>query len=795
MLSRTTVLTISTVLLGVGATLLSGPAHAASDAETEAARLARTSAAAHKLATAEPARQAELVAAEDRRVIDAELAPMLDSNKAADKPYRTRRSGLYTLVLTPRRNPYSLDDLRRLAPQTLLPQGNGGFLMRENILVLAGATLSIAPRAPLTIKMSSGPGGFVSLITAGGRLRLKGTAGAPITFQSWDESRGKPDTTLADGRAYVRVGGQFVAEHANFARLGFWSGRTGGVAMVGTAAALGKDAEAAAAAEARESGDPVAERGAGQTEVLPTGKLPAAAQNPGTSYASRVSDSTMTGNAFGLFVTGSSGAVINRTVIRKSLVDGLVLHGDVDAAEVTDVRVEQSGSDGVVVSREVEGAVLSRLVVRNNGGDGIVLTGRPLAAGPSASGASVRPFGNNALTSSESAGNGRVGVHVIGGTAIRVQNNVIKGGRAGVVVADGAADIDVDSNRVAGVATNGIQVRESSQVRVTGNVVRDSQTGIHVRNSTVTLTQNSTAGVTLHAVTFVGRVAGSGADRNLLAGSGTSAIDLVRADDRDLPELTQNDLSGWSRTVTGDSLTSLLLHPLTVIWILIALLLLGMSRPRRGGGGLPYRADPLNPEGAFTGLPSSAGPSRERENPVLVIPDRRAPVIAQDRSSMLVQSPIPAQGPARPAAPVPVRPAVPGRPAGPGQPPRPSRPVPTPAAGPVRPPLPVAPPLMPARGPLLAPVPVLRPQTAPAPASGAAPERDHFRGADHPPDPAVIWEQEGLVEEQERAEAPEQDQEPAPQPAGRVGSAVIDLAIREARLNPAAPRRRRATGR
>lgn len=790
MRSRTSVLAIGTALLGV-TTLLPGSAFATSDASTAAARLGTMSVAAHKLASAEPARQAELVASEDRRVIDAELAGSLNPKKTIDRPYRARASGLYTLVLTRRRAVYTLDDLRRLAPETLLPQENGGFLMRESILVLAGATLSISPRRPLTIRMSSGPEGFVSLVTEGGRLRLNGTAAAPITIQSWDESRGKADTKLADGRAYVRVGGQFVAEHANFSRLGFWSGRTGGVAMVGSAASLGKDADAAAASEAQESGDPVAKRGAGQTEVLPTGKLPTAAQNPGTSYASRVSDSTMTGNAFGLFVTGSSGAVINRTAIRKSLVDGLVLHGDVDAAGVTDVQVEQSGADGVVVSREVEGAVLSRLVVRDNGGDGIVLTGRPLAVGPSASGASIRPFGNNSLTSSESSGNARVGVHVIGGNAIRVQNNVIKGGRAGVVVADGAVDIDVDSNRVAGVATNGIQVRESSQVRVTGNVVRDSQTGIHVRNSTATLTQNSTAGVTLHAITFVGRVAGSRADQNLLAGSGTSAIDVVRADHKQAPELVRNDLSGWSRTVTGDSLTSLLLHPLTVIWILIALLLVGMSRPRRGGRELPYRADPLKPEDALTGSPSPVEPSRERENPVFVIPERRTPVTAQTQPSALVQTPTPAQMPIYAAASTPARPVAPSFPVAPSRPvapPYPSLPVPSRAAGPVPPPMPQP---TPARGPLLTPVPVFRVQPEPGSAPGAASQRDRNRdqGVDPAQGRAVIWEQESdpVAEEPERA--------PIPPPVGRAGSAVIDLAIREARLNPAAPRRRRATGR
>jgi copper-binding protein NosD len=701
---RTTAVLAAGAVLGLGCALLPAPVSAAEGSDGAAngrAALIRASEAARRSATAQAARQADLVTEEDERLIGAELAGRPDPKHpaAATLPYRVRSSGIFTLVLTARRTAYTFDELRKLAPQTLLPQGKGGFLLREHILVQAGATLSISPRRPMMIRMSSGPDGFVSLVTEGGRLRLNGTAAAPITFQSWDESHGRPDTKPADGRAYVRASGQFVAEHTAFSQLGFWSGRTGGVALVGSMGPL-KQLDAGPAAGAKATKEPVVRRGAGRTEVLPAGKLPSAALDPEGSYASRIADSTLTGNAFGLFITGSSGPTITRSVISKSLMDGLVLHGDVDSASVTDVQVERSGGDGVVVSREVEGSVLTRLLVRENGADGIVLAGRPLASGPSASGADIRPFGNNTLTASKSSGNLRIGVHVIGGTAVRVQGNIVDGGQAGVVVAEGATDIDVDSNRVTSAATNGIQVRESHQVRVTGNVVQDSPTGIHVRNSTARLQQNSTSGVTLHGITFIGRVGGSTAAQNRLAGSGTTAIDVVRADSSKLPALEQNDLAGWSRTVTGDSLVSVLLHPLTVIWILIALLLLAMSRPRRGGLTLPYRTDPLAAD-RDTG-PGPVQPSRAREIPVLTVPERR------------LQLPESAPAPARVARST-------------------TAPVRVPTAEPAREQVPVA-----------APTPI--------------------RGVGQPV-------------------------------SARSGNAVIDLAIREARLNPAAPRRRRVNGR
>lgn len=719
---------VSAVVIGLGCVLLPTTARA-----EEGGPVAQSD-SARRTATAEAERQANLVAGEDQRLMEALVAGLPTATRPKVRgAYRTSSSGLYTLVLTQRREPYTFDELRKLAAETLLSQDNGTFLLTENIVVGQGATLTISPSKPLKIRMASGPGGFVSLITQGGRLRLNGTEAAPITIESWDVSRGRTDTDVTDGRAYVRASGQLVIEHTSFSRLGFWSGRTGGVAVVGSGSALGQELDGRSAADDPEADDPVVENSSGGTQLLPTGKLPSAAADPDSSYGTRISNAKMTGNAFGLFVTGNTGATIENTVIRKSLVNGLVLHRDVESASVKNVRVEKSGSDGVVVSRKVEGTVLTRLVVRHNGRDGVVLAGRPLASGPSASGSSTRAFGNNVLTASESSNNARIGVHVIGGTSVRVQGNAVNGGRSGIVVSDGADDIDIDSNRVSGAAANGIQVRESRKVSVTANVVSGSQTGIHVRNSSGTFRQNSTSGVTLHGITFVGRAAGSQVGQNRFSGSGTSAIDVVRVTDQQVPELQENDLSGWSRTVTSDSLVSVLLHPLTVIWLLIALMLLVMSRPRRTGTGLPYRTDPLViDETSFRGLPLPVELPRdpvELPRDPVELPRDREPVLplltlSERRAQSGRNAPVPGFGPA------------PG--ADPG-------PVPWTQIGPE-----------------------LEPESGLVPAWAASP------APVEPTAPVLL---------------------PAPPASARVGHPVIDLAIREARLNPAAPRRRRVNGR
>jgi hypothetical protein len=812
MLSRTSC-GVTAVALALCGLLSAAPANAADPPTVTAAEKALRAAAA------EGEHQADLVAGEDQRVMEALIKGLpTRENPGINHAYRDNGSG-YTLVLTKRRKPYSFDDLRKLAESTLVPQAKGTFLLTESIIVGPGATLSISPSQPLKIKMKSGPSGFVSIIAQGGRLRLNGTAAAPISFESWDTSRGRTDTDVTDGRAYVRASGQLVVQHTSFSRLGFWSGRTGGVSVVGSGSSLGQDLVVTAVADEKNDGS---DKG-----VLPAGKLPAEAQDLDISYGTRISNATMTGNAFGLFVTGSSGARIEDTVIRRSLVDGLVLHRDVDSASVKNVRVEKSGSDGVVISRKVEATVLTQLVVRENGRDGIVVAGRPIANGPSPSGSSTRAFGNNVLTASQSIDNVRIGIHVVGGTAVRVQNNAVTGGRSGIVVSDGATEVEIDSNRVAGTTANGIQVRESRKVAVTGNVVRNAQTGIHVRNASGTVSQNSTSGVTLHGITFVGAVAGSVATENLLSGSGTSAIDVVRVADEQVPLLTNNDLSGWSQTVTSDSLLSILLHPLTVIWMLVALLLLAMSRPRRGGHGMPYRTDPLMPgSGTLSGSPSPVEPSREREDPVFAIPERRSPVPV----SVQLPAAVPAPSSPRPTPPpLPVSVALPVISSAPGAsvqvatnvtaaagPPVPAPAVaPRPAAvAPVSPELPLSvPALTPARGPMLSPVPELRPRSTPAGngAGSGVPRRPASPSTATGPGPRVSDRSSRPAEVSPRpAETtlrPSEEIPPrTPETSGwehesdrvtvaRTGTAVIDLAIREARLNPAAPRRRRTSGR
>lgn len=520
---------------------------------------------------ADAEREAQLVQAEDQRLIDIRIASAR-RKPARTEPYRVRSSGFDTLVLPGRPAAYTLNDLRRLAPETFLLQRDGSYLLREHILVDVGATLQLAATKPTTIKMLSSSDGFVSIVTHGGRLQLLGTAAAPLTFTSWDQTNSTVDNAVTDGRAYILAEGQLVAKHITAAHLGFWSGRTGGLAVTSSAVSNSED----------------------------DGQVVAADTDPLGAVVGQVTNSNMIGNAFGFFATGASGLKLSNDTISDSLVDGLVLHRNVTSAEVEQVRVENSGADGIVVTRGVEDALLSHITSSGNGRDGVSITGKPLAAGPSPSGASVRQFGNNLLKASLVENNARTGVRIVGGTKVQLLGNSVNGGVQGILVADGAAGVTVRDNRISDVNGSGIQIRDSTRVSVSDNTLRRDVTGMHVMNGMADIFKNTVAEATRHAITMVGDVEGTELNSNLLSGHGSSAIDLARVSDSE-PVIKANDTRGWDRTLTKDAVLSALEHPLTAIWLVVGILLLigqVVLRRRRRQAPRPYLDGPAQTRSA-----------------------------------------------------------------------------------------------------------------------------------------------------------------------------------------------------
>jgi hypothetical protein len=536
--------------------------------------------------TAEAAdRQAALVAAEDRRLTEIRTIAALSrwQGKNWKTPYRLESGSGYTLVLTPSSIPYTLADLQRLAPQTLLRMSDGSYLLTENIAVAARATLHLAAPGGLTLRLASSGDGFTSLVSLGGRLELAGEPNAAVTITSWDVDRGTEDTRTVDGRAYVRaIGGQFEAEHVKFSHLGFWSGRTGGLSLTdrpntGAIESIGSD-ESLGGIPSLLNGISLSPAGPLQEGQAPTLRYAV----PAVDYvSSRIAHVTIDKNAFGLFVSGANGVQITESTIRNSRIAGLVLHRFVRNGVITKTVSEHNVGDGFALERATTGITISESTARYNTGSGFSISGRPLADGPSASGTSLRPYGNSSIANSVATGNGHYGIRVTGGINMGLQNNRVSGSEMGILVIGPARRVSVTGNHVADAATHGIALVTGVRgATVTGNVIDNVSTGVYLRDSAAEVKGNTVQRAAAHGVSIVGRTSTTSVEYNVLSGTGASALDAHRTDNE--IAVLGNQTSGWHDTTPWYFVFKKLLQPMTALWTLI-IALVGLSAIRGRG--------------------------------------------------------------------------------------------------------------------------------------------------------------------------------------------------------------------
>lgn len=545
--------------------------------------------------TEDAAQQAALVAAEDRRLIEIRsvtaVAPLRGGTEWS-KPYRLTTGSGYTLVLTARSNPYTVKDLLELAPQTFVRQPDGSYLLTENIY-LAGSKLTLSNPGGLTVRMASNTSGFVSIVSFGGALAVVGTRQQPVTITSWDPRTKTADTDVTDGRAYLRaVGGQFRTEYLKTQDLGFWSGRTGGVSLTGTdrpdTGSTAGPEERSTKSERKEGADARAEGNngpaqpeqvpaAGDVYAQPSGELTTPDTRFGTADASfvsaKITHSTFTGNAYGLFVSSADGIEIADSVVQRSLIDGVILHRFASNGILERVSSNDNAGDGFVLARATQEIRISGATANGNGNNGISLTGRALAEGPSPSGETVGEYGNNSVANSTFENNTRYGIEVDGGRTVGLQNNQVRGGDMGIVVRRGAQAASVVGNQVSGQARQGISIRDGVlDATVTGNTVESQPTGIYLRDSTATIRGNTVDRVTSHGLTLVGAVKGSQVAYNTVSGTGPTAIDAARSSGK--VAIERNQTGAWHDTRSLWLKIRQAAKPMTLLWLGVVLLVL-----------------------------------------------------------------------------------------------------------------------------------------------------------------------------------------------------------------------------
>ena len=511
-----------------------------------------------------PATEPARVAAEDARIKDVRSMISTAAWRGVDtaQPYRLA-TGRISLVLVPRERPYDMGELAQISPSSVKKRSKRSYLVQEHVVVLEGATLTVTKGQQ--IRLASDPSGFSSVVTLGGTLAVHGSAKKPATFAAWNPDKKAPDTTTADGRGYIRlIGGRSLINHARFSHLGFWSGRTGGLAITG-------DTEPDHAA-------------AGQPPEIFTGRksVPVVKLKPKSSSdlpaSAALTNIRVAGSAFGLFVADATDVTLADARISGALVDGIVLHRGVRATTLSDVRVDHSGKDGVVVSRDATGISLKHTSVTDNGRNGLTMDGRALALGPDVDGDAITPFGGNAVSGGEFLRNQRYGIEVLGGYGTSVQGAVIGKNSVGLVASEAATDVVVDGNTFTGPDEQAVSVRDgAAKITIRNNNVRGSATGIYNRNAQSIIEHNTISEVSVHGITVVGQAAGTRVSGNNISGRGPAALDMDRA----VGVVGENNVSdGWIVSRSLKAVLAGIFTPLTVVWMLVVLAVLVPIRVR-----------------------------------------------------------------------------------------------------------------------------------------------------------------------------------------------------------------------
>jgi nitrous oxidase accessory protein NosD len=516
---------------------------------------------------ADGAAQADLVEGEDERLFAA-VARIEPGTAPSEVPSAPGRPG--TVVLPARVAPYDLPAL--VGVGAVVAQPDGGYLVQRNVLVGPGAQLRIS--APgTTLRMLSAPEGFTSLVGFRATVALEGADGRPLTLTSWDPARGAADTEPRDGRAYLRaIGGRLDLAQVRATDLGFWSGRTGGVAWTGSA-----------------------------TEVS-TGSA---------------RDCAFVGNHYGVFTTRSTGLLINGGEVRGSAMDGIAVHKESEGTQVWRVTTTRNAGNGIAVSKGARQVSVREVTATGNLRNGVYLDGSPQAGGPNASGASAAAGGGFVVDGSTVSGNAEHGILVARARGAELTRNTVSANRDGVVVRGTADQVTLRENRISSPGGFGVAVRDGARGAVIArNTITDAVTAVQVDDAVASVSGNEIDRVAAHAVSVKGASDGSEVLENRLAGRGPSAVDLARLATGAGVTVAGNDVRGFD--VDRDDVRYLAAfvgnHPLILVWVLILLLPLAtrvyLAR-RRPDSRAADGSDPGEPPSG-PARPDAGGPSPER---------------------------------------------------------------------------------------------------------------------------------------------------------------------------------------
>ena len=469
-------------------------------------------------------REAAAVSAEDTRI----RAMLHNAAHTYQPEVIPTRGALPTLVLTARQGSYTAADLVQYGALAMLP--DHAALLLDNVFVSTNAQLTLGSARLRTLYMDNGSGGFATIVAWGGNLTFHGSAAQPMTIMGWDRTADAPAADAGNGRSYIRqVGGTMKLSDVRVAALGFWSGRTGGVAWTGVTASPSKGG---------------------------------------------ATGTTFTDSTYGAFVSRGSGVTFRDDLFEYNDLDGLHIHRYSVGSSVISSSASRNGGNGFVVSPATRNTLLEGDVSEHNAGNGYFLNGKPLATGASASGGSVAPGSGTVLAGSAALNNDEIGILIEGGTDTVIKGDEVCASVTAVAVRYDVTDAILTGNDIRCAPRSGLSIGPATPgLMISGNTIVGPRTGILVSNSgSVELDNNRITGATIFGVSARGMSSAVKGVGNVISGTGFRAID-ARAD-ASMPALSATDASGWQYHGRVSFWSYLRFHPLAALWLGILILVL-----------------------------------------------------------------------------------------------------------------------------------------------------------------------------------------------------------------------------
>jgi hypothetical protein len=624
-----------------GVRLLKPPRNPAPVTLPAAARPISPSLATATLPTVSSAKETAMVASEDARI----RAVLHDAARTYQPEVIPYRGSLPTLVLPAGSHTYTTADLVEYGAMVMLP--HDAALLLDNVFVSSNARLSFG--SPLrTLYLDNTSGGFATIVGWGGSLSFAGTAAQPLTIVGWNRTSSAAATEQGNGRSYLRdVGGTMTLTDVRATSLGFWSGRTGGVAWTGVSAASSKGGAIG---------------------------------------------STFINDTYGAFVSRGQDVSFSADLFEFNQLDGLHIHRYSVGSQVVSSSAARNGGNGFLVDRATQNTVLRGDVSQHNAANGYYVDGRPLVTGASASGGSDTPSSGTVIEDSAATGNAHTGVLIEGGTGTVVRSDQICSTTTALALRTGVTNAVLTGNDIRCHPRSGFSVGPSAPGTViSGNTLSGPRIGMLIRNSgPVTVDNNRLIGATVFGVTARGATSKVKGIGNVISGTGFRAVD-ARAD-ATTPTLAGTDISGWAHRARITFFSYLEFHPLAALWlgILVLIVLAAAWSFRRKLPSHPYPVSTkwgepfpaagrsiIAPDpGPARTQPAASAPARQQEN---AEPARHAEPVRQQAQPATWQAPSRPEPVSRPRpafypSPTPARPSgdrpAPERPAGPPAPER-----------------------------------------------------------------------------------------------------------------------------